>query len=118
MVPKRRGYISDWSLYGTHLREAKGIVCDLCPSDLEFVAPADGHHLEADLAKSITIKDHATVKHERGLFHGVIHGTPVDDLELFPFRRDDDRFAVLRSRKRRVGNRNLLLDCEKEDVSS
>jgi hypothetical protein len=31
-------------------------------------------------------------------------------LELFPFRRDYDRLAVLRSRKRRVGNRNLLLD--------
>lgn len=85
-------------------------VCDLCSSDLELVAPADGHHLEADLAKGIAIEDHATVKHERGLFHGVIHGAPVDVSELLPFRRDDDRLAVLGSRKRRVGNRNLLLD--------
>jgi hypothetical protein len=85
-------------------------VCDLCFSDLELVAPADGHHLEADLAKSIAIEDHATIKHERGLFHGVIHGAPVDVLELFPFCGDDDRLAILRSRKRRVGNRNLLLD--------
>ena len=82
----------------------------VCSSDLELVAPADGRHLEANLAKSIAIEDHATIKHERGLFHGVIHGAPVDVSELFPFRRDYDRLAVLRSRKRRVGNRNLLLD--------
>jgi hypothetical protein len=92
------------------LRWAKGDVCDSCSSDLELVAPADGHHLEADLAKGIPIEDHATIKHERGLFHGVIHGAPVDVSELFPFRRDYDRLAVLRSRKRRVGNCNLLLD--------
>jgi hypothetical protein len=85
-------------------------MCGLCSSDLELVASTDGHHLEADLAKSIAIENHATVKHERGLFHGVIHGGPVDVPELFPFRRDDDRFAVLRSRQRRVGNRDLLLD--------
>ena len=91
------------------LRRANG-TCDLCSSDLELVAPADGRHLEADLAKSIAIEDHATVKDERRLFHGVIHGAPVDVSELFPFCRDDDCLAVLRSRKGRVGNRNLLLD--------
>jgi hypothetical protein len=82
----------------------------LSSSVLELVAPADGRHLEADLAKSIAIEDHATIKHERGLFHGVVHGAPVDVSELFPFRRDDDRLAILRGRKRRVGNRDLLLD--------
>jgi hypothetical protein len=62
------------------------------------------------LAKSIAIEDHSAVKHERGLFHGVIHGAPVDVSKLFPFRRDDDRLAVLRSRKRRVSNGDLFLD--------
>ncbi len=79
-------------------------------SSLKLVAPADGHHVKADLAKSITIEDHATVKHECGLFHCVIHGTPVDVSELFPFRRDDDRLAVLGSGECRVGNGNLVLD--------
>ena len=77
---------------------------------LELVAPANGHHPEADLAKGIAVEDHTTIKHERGLLHRVIHGAPVDVLELFPFSRDDDRLAVLRCRERRVGNRNLLFD--------
>ena len=75
----------------------KRVCVDLCSSNLELVAPADGDHLEADLAKSIAVENHATIKNERGLFHRVVHGGPVDVSELFPFRRDDDRFAVLRS---------------------
>ena len=85
-------------------------VRELCSSDLVLVAPTNGRHLEADLAKSIAIEDHATVKDKRGLFHGVIHGAPVNVSELFPLCRDDDRLAILCSRKGRVGNRNLLLD--------
>ena len=49
-------------------------------------------------------------QHEHGVFRGFSHGTPADVTELFPFRRDDDSLAVLRSRKGRVGNRDLLLD--------
>jgi hypothetical protein len=77
---------------------------------LELVAPADGHYIEADLAKGIAIENHATIKHERGLLHRVVHGAPVDVSELFPFSRDDDRLTVLRSRERCFGDRNLLLD--------
>lgn len=77
---------------------------------LELVAPANGHHIEADLAEGIAVEDHTAIKDERGLFHRVIHGTPVDVSELFPFSRDDDRFTVLRGRKRCFGDRNLLFD--------
>jgi hypothetical protein len=77
---------------------------------LKLVAPADGHHIEADLAEGITVEDHTTIKDERRLFHRVIHGAPVDVSELFPFSRDDDRFTVLRGRERCFGDRDLLLD--------
>lgn len=83
-------------------------MCSLC--SLEFVAPADGHHVEADLAKGITVEDHTTIEHERRFFHRVIYGAPVDVSELFPFCRDDDRLTVLRGRERCFGDRDLLLD--------
>jgi hypothetical protein len=90
-------------------------VHDLTP--LELVAPTDRHYLEADLAKGITIEDHAPIKHKRGLVHGVVHGFPVDLPELLPFRRDNDRFTVLSSRERCLGNRDLLLDYREESAS-
>lgn len=83
-------------------------MCDL--RSLQVVAPTNGYHLEADVSKGIAVKDHATIKHERGLFHRVIHGAPIDVSELLPFSRNDDRLAVLRGRERCVGDRNLLLD--------
>jgi hypothetical protein len=64
---------------------------------LKLVSSANGHHLEADLAKGIAVEDHAPIKHERGFFHRVVHGAPVDLPELLPLGRDDDRFTVLRS---------------------
>ena len=83
-------------------------MCNLC--SLEFVTPADSHHVEADLAKGIAVEDHATVKHERGLFHRVIHCAPVDVSKFFPFSRDDDRLTILRGRERCLGDCDLLLD--------
>lgn len=62
---------------------------------LELVPSANGHDLEADLAKGIAVENHAPVKNERGFVHGVIHGAPIDVAEFFPFRRDDDRLAIL-----------------------
>lgn len=83
-------------------------MCDL--RSLQIVASADGYYLEADLSKDIAVEDHATIKHERGLFHRVIHGAPVDVSELLPFSRNDDRFTVLRGRERCVSDSNLLFD--------
>ena len=62
---------------------------------LEFVAAAYGRHLEADLAQGLAVKNHAPVKYERGLFHGIVHGTPINIAEFIPLRRNYDRVAVL-----------------------
>jgi len=77
---------------------------------LGFVAAANGHHLEADLAKRITIEEHASIKHERRLIHRVVDCAPVDVAELFPFGRDDDCLTVLCSREGSLGDCNLFFD--------
>jgi hypothetical protein len=59
------------------------------------VAAANGHHLEANLAKGITVQEHAAIKHERGLVHGLVHDAPVNVTELGPFGRNDDGLTVL-----------------------
>lgn len=83
-------------------------VCGMGP--LELVATANGHHLETDLAKRITIEQHASIKHESRLIHRVVHRAPVDVAELFPFGRDDDCLTVLRSREGSLGDCNLFFD--------
>jgi len=62
---------------------------------LERVTPANGHDLEANLAKNIGIEYHAPIKYECGLFHRVVNGGPVQGLELAPLCGDDNRIAVL-----------------------
>jgi len=83
-------------------------VCGMGP--LELVSTANGHHLETDLAKRITIEQHASIKHERRLIHRVVHCAPVNVAELFPFGRDDDCLTVLRSRESSLGDCNLFFD--------
>lgn len=83
-------------------------VCVIGP--LELVAAANGHYLKADLAKRITIEEHASIKHERRLIHRVVHGAPIDVTELFPFGRNDDCLTVLRSREGCLGDGDLFFD--------
>jgi len=54
----------------------------------KLVAPADGHHVKTDLAKSIAVEDRA------GFF--IVSYTVRQSMSwnFFPFRRDDDRVAV------------------------
>lgn len=87
-----------------------GVCNAMCLGPLELVAASDGHHLEADLAKRITIEEHASIKHERRLIHRVVHGLPVDVTELFPFGRNDDCLAVLGSREGSLGDCDLFFD--------
>lgn len=75
-----------------------------------LVAAANGHYLEANLAKRVTVEEHAPIKHERGLVHRLVHGAPVDVTELRPFRCNDDGLAVLRGLERSLGDRDLFLD--------
>jgi hypothetical protein len=65
--------------------------------NLEVVAAAYGEHLEADGAKGVAVENHAPVKHERGLLHGIVHGGPIEVAKFFPLRRDNDRLTVLSS---------------------
>ena len=89
----------------------RGGTCNaMCLGPLELVAAADGHHLEADLAKRIIIEEHASIKHERRLIHRVVHSGPVDVTELFPFGRNDDCLTVLRSLEGGLGDRDLFFD--------
>jgi hypothetical protein len=79
-----------------------------------LVAAANGHYLEANLAKRVTVEEHAPIKHERGLVHRLVHGAPVDVTELCPFRCNDDGLTVLRSLERSLGDGDLFLDWGKK----
>src|SRR6266850_5190095 len=73
-----------------------------------LVAAANGYYPEANLAKRVTVEEHAPIKHERGLVHRLVHGAPVDVTEFRPFRCNDDGLAVLRGRKRSLGDGDLF----------
>jgi hypothetical protein len=83
-----------------------------------LVAAANGHYLEANLAKRVTVEEHSSIKHERGLVHRLVHGAPVDVTELRPFRCNDDGLAVLGGRKRSLGDGDLFLDWRRRCVKS
>ena len=65
---------------------------------------------EANLAELVSVEDETAVKDKRRLGHVVVHGLPVDLLELLPLGRDHDRLLLLARLERRVHDGDLLLD--------